>query len=80
VVRTAYCGFLVLLEVVVDEAHYERGLFERLAFRISSFNREKRATFPTAASPKSTSFTLLLGFACAAVSAIARCAWYRSMQ
>lgn len=30
-------------------------------------------TFPTAASPKSTSLTLLLGFGCADGSAIVRC-------
>jgi hypothetical protein len=61
------------LKVVVDEAHYERGLVQQSAMRDLFLQLCKGSTFPTAASPKSTSFTLLLGFACAAVSAIVRC-------
>lgn len=35
---TAYCGFLILLEVVVHEAHHERRLNHQLARR-TTFHR-----------------------------------------
>lgn len=74
--RTTNGWFLVLLEVIVDEAKDERGLVRRCqsafchSLRQSSRLQWSRLTLPTAASPSSTSLTLLLGFGAAAAESV----------
>lgn len=69
--RTTNRRLFVLLEVVIDKAEHQRGLVpgERIASAHDSTgggtSRGGHHTFPTAASPRSTSFTLLLGLGAA---------------
>ncbi len=58
--RTAYCRLLVLLEIIVDESEDERALLGTWMLVESYGGRGCEGvcrTFPTAASPSSTSFT-----------------------
>jgi hypothetical protein len=58
----ADCGFFVGLEGIVDEAKDERGLQVGVSMGISEgVSIARWRTLPTAASPSSTSLTLLLG-------------------
>ncbi len=68
---TANGWFFIFLEVVVYKAHDERGLGRLSAVSHVYEVPVESPTFPTAASPSRTSLTLLLGFDCAAASAIA---------
>lgn len=85
--RGADGGLLIGLEVVVDEAQYERGLQAATLSAMSQramlyasgimlrahvgWNTEKMPlTLPTAASPSSTSLTLLLGFGASAMDSV----------
>lgn len=60
---TTNSGFLVLLEIVVDEAQDERRLHLCVSFRLyrTGASEAHSRTLPTAASPSRTSLTLLLG-------------------
>lgn len=60
-VLTSYRGLLVLLEIIVHKTKDERGLQESSALSIIHTRCRRPHTFPTAASPSSTSLTLLLG-------------------
>jgi hypothetical protein len=64
--HTANRRFLVLLEVIVHEAHYKRrlkGSSASSSHRMpKSVNQIDPLTLPTAASPSNTNLTLLLGF------------------
>lgn len=73
--RTTNGWFLVLLEIVVDKAQDERGLVRVTISRCQSLRQNRRLqwsgpTLPTAASPSSTSLTLLLGFGAAAAESV----------
>jgi hypothetical protein len=62
----ADCGLFVGFEGVVDEAEDQGGLWEALVSLEGNVGRRMRMrgrcrTFPTAASPRRTSLTLLLG-------------------
>lgn len=71
ILGTSYGRLFVLLEVIVDESQNQRGLFQVKLFPCVSpsvthvqpeSTEGQYNTFPTAASPRSTSLTLLLGF------------------
>lgn len=66
--HTSNGWLFVFLKVVVDKAHNERRLDSESAR--GSHCTSLWRTFPTAASPSSTSLTLLLGLGCAEASAI----------
>ena len=58
----ADCGFFVGLEGIVDEAKDEGGLWIGVSMEVSGgVDIARWRTLPTAASPSSTSLTLLLG-------------------
>jgi len=69
--HTSNSWFFILLEIIVYEPENEGRLY-----RISMLLRLRpmyHITFPTAASPSRTSFTLLLGFGAAGVVSVILC-------
>lgn len=70
---TAYGWLFVFLEIIVHEAEHERrllqsdGLASEMISKKGALEARQGLTLPTAASPSSTSLTLLLGFGGAAV-------------